>query len=669
MKNKTKKRDWHNDAHQLSELQRAVEEKRGADAVRILSRLQPDTFDPPALELAAHALALRALQNYTAGAPLNAIIADLSLAVRYEPSNPAIQFHLGLAYLKQRLYTKALRALRSAVELQPGNTRYLYHAAWAAAVSNHPETEAWLRRLEAAGEDASRFRRLCVGPGDPAPQDVAATDSGIGRAAQIAAGNREIQNGNLDQALERFEAAQKGGLDAPELSVCVSQLRVLRIHQKLRAGDLEDAQDDLNRMDSAKGKISDLVRKYTAFVDAARALGLAKHGNLVEAISLWKKVAEHKTAALHNIALAYERLEDFGRAAAYWNHWMRSRAKESPDPALAAETWRRIGACLLKTEAPETAAEAYRALLRLAPDDVEAREQLASLCLHEEEWNEAIRHLEYLQKNHQETSTRWTQIGRAYWGMIEIKKAREAWQRALELEPENRGAQDSLLMALSSSLNEMSRKEYAQKGLKAIQEAMLAMPKNPMPQIMLAEYFFNLGHRKRGQESLERALAMEPANATLWERGLHIYMHNASANQIRAFSERFVKLHGNNSQLMLETGRSLLEHDKDKPARAHFQAALQASPNSGTAGSIAYSYLDAGCFDEAESYARLALERDPRNGDALGVLAETLFEQGRYEEAMACVDAGRSVAKETGNKDLLEELKFLAENFNHIGGS
>ena len=663
MKNKTKKRDWHKDAHQLSELQRAVEEKRGPDAVRILLRLQPDSFDPPALELAARALALRALQNYAAGASLNAIIADLSLAARYQPSNPAIHFHLGLAYLKQRLYAKALRALRSAVELQPGNTRYLYHAAWAAAVSNHPETEAWLRRLEAAGEDAGQFRLICPGSGDPAPLDVAAMKSVGGPAEEIAAGNLEMQNGNLDQALERFEAAQSDGLEPPELSACVAQLRVLRIHRKLQAGDLEGAQDDLNRMDAATGEISDLARKYTAFVDAARALGLANHGNLIEAISLWKKAAEHNTAARHNIALAYERLEEFDRAADYWNRWMRSRGKGTQNRALAVETWRRIGVCLLKADAPGRAAEAYRSLLRLAPDDVEAREQLANLCLHEEEWDEAIRHLEYLQKNHQETSTRWTQIGRAYWGNIEIRKAREAWQRALELEPENRGAQDSLLMELSASLNGMGHKEYAQRGLKAIQEAMLAMPKNPMPQIMLAEYFFNLGSRKRGRETLERALALEPANAALWKRGLHVLMHNGTANQIRAFSERFVKLHGNNSKLMLETGSSLLAHDKERLAQAHFQAAIQASPSSGTAGSIALSYLEAGCFDEAESYARFALERDPRNGDALGALAEALFEQGRTEEAMARVDAGRSLAQETGNEDLLEELKRLVEHF------
>jgi len=220
-----------------------------------------------------------------------------------------------------------------------------------------------------------------------------------------------------------------------------------------------------------------------------------------------------------------------------------------------------------------------------------------------------------------------------------------------------------LLMTLSSSLDGMTRKEYAQKGLKAIQEAMLAMPKNPTPQIMLAEYFFNLGHRKRGQETLERALAMEPANASLWERGLHIYTHYASANQIHAFSERFVKLHGSNSRLMLETGTLLLDHDKVKPARLHFQAAVQANVDSGIADSIALSYLEAGCFDEAERYARLALERNPRDADAVGVLAEALFEQGRHEEAMKCVQTGRSIANETEDENLLAMLQDLAESY------
>jgi hypothetical protein len=58
-----------------------------ADAVRFLSQLQPEAFDGTTLELAAAAPSLRALHSYATGASPNAIIADLSLAARYQPTN------------------------------------------------------------------------------------------------------------------------------------------------------------------------------------------------------------------------------------------------------------------------------------------------------------------------------------------------------------------------------------------------------------------------------------------------------------------------------------------------------------------------------------------------------------------------------------------------------
>jgi tetratricopeptide (TPR) repeat protein len=186
----------------------------------------------------------------------------------------------------------------------------------------------------------------------------------------------------------------------------------------------------------------------------SRAKRLAEEGDLSNAILLWKQIEVHGSkslAVLHNLALGYERLKDYEKAAHYWNRWNRSRLAQSAeprDPLFDAEVGRRLGMCYLNAGMFQEAAKAYRLVLSKLPGDLAAHSALAELCLDEERWEEALSHMDHLQKNQPESTYRWTQIGFARIMTDDLEGAMQAWARAVELEPGNESAQTQLVDAL-----------------------------------------------------------------------------------------------------------------------------------------------------------------------------------------------------------------------------
>lgn len=727
----------------LAQLSRAVEEKHGADAIRILARLEPDTFDPPALELAAKALFMRALQGYASGAHINAAIADLSLASRYQPANPQIWFHLGLAFLKAGLYSKGMWSLRKAVELRPGSSRYTYHAAWAGLASQSQEAPKWISRLDTSARE-TRFLKACsellagwnspdaahsrdgfmesvaagngstqplpaaigtlslgsgelgAGPGDSEQgagseflllralaaavtqpdADLRPGASHLREAAladpdnpviQLALGNLELQQRNPGRALECLEAAVRGGIRTPELTQCLARLHLRRAVQEFDGGNQDSARLSLERAGTLAPDLEPWIRQCKQPSMASKALRLAQQGDLAAAVLLWREMEKSSTAylpVLHNLALAYERLQDWEKAASYWQRWIRacsSHGSALRDQVFASEAWRKLGNCLLQAGRGPEAAAAFRSVLAAAPEDAEARESLAHLSMEAENWDEAIRHMEFLQQNQKESSTRWTQLGMARLMKDDLEGATQAWNRAVELEPGNEAAQSYLVEALESRLSAMSPKEYAMKGLPLIQKMIERLPKHFAPHLVLAKYFFTFNDRKRGKDSVERALQTELQNPEAWTGALKIFLEYGTRADCDRLGERILKSFGHHPAAQGAAGSLFLSHGLEKQAAKHFRAAMENCTRALIPLQIARAYVGQGYTEEGERHARLALELDARNAEAHALLATILFMDGKRQLATEQLRIARSLAEETGDSELLITLEELED--------
>ncbi|MBM3792021.1 MAG: hypothetical protein FJW35_16955, partial [Acidobacteria bacterium] len=212
------------------QLTRAVSSGRLDDAVGILSRSAPDQFEASERKPVARALFLRALRAYSEGKHLNAVISDLALATRCYPADPRPWFHLGLTYFRAGIHAKAMWALRKAVELEPGNHRYLYHLAWAAVATGSQEAAQLLSRL---GEETPESRFLSLASALLRPGSSDATISEGNTPATAGVREAEIMflralisaGGRLGDGPAPERAATDCELETPDLLRAESNLR------------------------------------------------------------------------------------------------------------------------------------------------------------------------------------------------------------------------------------------------------------------------------------------------------------------------------------------------------------------------------------------------------------------------------------------------------------
>lgn len=79
--------------------------------------------------------------------------------------------------------------------------------------------------------------------------------------------------------------------------------------------------------------------------------------------------------------------------------------------------------------------------------------------------------------------------------------------------------------------------------------------------------------------------------------------------------------------------------DDQSEAIATYERSLQLNPNNFIVlNNLAYLYTETGRLDEAENYARQAVEQRPNNADAVDTLAQALMKQEKYEEALRFYD-------------------------------
>lgn len=79
--------------------------------------------------------------------------------------------------------------------------------------------------------------------------------------------------------------------------------------------------------------------------------------------------------------------------------------------------------------------------------------------------------------------------------------------------------------------------------------------------------------------------------------------------------------------------------DDQSQAIATYERSLQLNPNNFIVlNNLAYLYTEVGRLEEAENYARQAVDQRPNNADAVDTLAQALMKQEKYDEALRFYD-------------------------------
>lgn len=388
-------------------------------------------------------------------------LADLRQAIALAPDEPRYQYHQALALHRRGDLSAALAAYRSALAHDPKRPGAVFAAALAAVeedasvdldtlpgLSEQERTvletvAALLQGATSVAREAhpsSWLTRLLAGFGRPTDHATAvwkglallnAGDVNGAREALTAAGARAPRSleavrhyyagvaaaraSDLEVARSEWEAARAGGMDTSWLR---DNLRVLYTEQAVSQARDSDwstaAKSALAGLEVAPGNAALTEIAVTGLDQEAHAAASA--GNWKTAADRWSQARELISAAtgvgsprpiLQNLALAYERLEQWQMAAETWRAMLRTRprrksAKEDEAGALSDAQWawvrKRVIQAYQKADNPGEAVAVFRQAIKADPGDMDARLQLVeALVANEQEnaaQNELIRILE-----------------------------------------------------------------------------------------------------------------------------------------------------------------------------------------------------------------------------------------------------------------------------------
>lgn len=269
------------------------------------------------------------------------------------------------------------------------------------------------------------------------------------------------------------------------------------------------------------------VRARTNLITACGSLGLtyALHGLDEEAIDLWERglrLDPDNPELIHNLALACEKAGASDKAAKYWaeavTRWQKLLKERGEDEYLReciVEAHRYHGGQLSSSESSEdksVAMNRYREVLKLKPDDFEARYQIASTLMEEGKFDEARSELMELAKKHPKNVEVLNLLGWALLNGGQVDQAFTAWNRSMAIDPKNPRTRDNVVRA-----HLMLGKQFRQKGLFVaalthLKKLQRYMPKSVEVYMEIAATYDMKGDVRSAQRSYEQVLAIDPKN-------------------------------------------------------------------------------------------------------------------------------------------------------------
>jgi Tfp pilus assembly protein PilF len=216
----------------------------------------------------------------------------------------------------------------------------------------------------------------------------------------------------------------------------------------------------------------------------------------------------------------------------------------------------------------------------------------------------------------------------------DVRRARSAVQDALKRSPTFYPGQTALgFIELASKHPKPAAELFA---------GVLARAERYLPAwIGQAEASLALGHDAEAVTAMERVLAIDPKR-------------DAVRGRLELVRLRLV-------QSLIETGRQARAAGQFDRARQVLQDALSRSPASTLIlRELVQVERAAGQVQAAETYARKALQVDPKDADAHAVLAELLAERGQSLEAAAAYDRAAGLEERDEWRKVSAELKAKA---------
>jgi tetratricopeptide (TPR) repeat protein len=265
----------------------------------------------------------------------------------------------------------------------------------------------------------------------------------------------------------------------------------------------------------------------------------ASAGRWEQALDHWDEARQQDGGSFrlaYNLALAYEKLDDFFNAAEFWREALRRRPRKADHPdAISDEQvallWKRAAEAYVKDGEYEEAINVYKQAVKWNPDSLETRMALVDGLINDGRFWAAENELQRILEKDENYIPALLRMGEVlaesdnWWG---ITGAPRYWTRILEIEPNHEAARQALAdYYLDQGENAMSWSNF-ESASEMYNKALQYQPNNGYILARLGACYMWMEQYETAQSYIDQALAHGAQDLRVYEQLIHVWLdeHN-----------------------------------------------------------------------------------------------------------------------------------------------
>jgi tetratricopeptide (TPR) repeat protein len=308
-----------------------------------------------------------------------------------------------------------------------------------------------------------------------------------------------------------------------------------------------------------------------------------------------------------------------------------------------AKAWAELGRIESLRHRPEESAKAYRAALRLAPNDTATKQALATELARAGKPDKAREVLGGTGSQGAGDGATWVAIGNSAFAANRFSDAEAAYRKAIGDQLNSYTA----LLNLGLVLDRTGRSSEAED---AFERAIGINPDSTKAWSNLSRIQLARGDKVAALASVHRAVEADPTNAEAWRDLGNMRFAAKDYRESASAFQKIVELGKAIAGDEVHLGESLMRLGQVDAATEALLAAEKLEPENARALlGLAMLWGQRGDNKQALEYAERAVNKEPGNGAAWSSKGYALVRLGRYPEAVAAMQTAVKLAPDSSN--------------------
>jgi tetratricopeptide (TPR) repeat protein len=402
----------------------------------------------------------------------------------------------------------------------------------------------------------------------------------------------------------------------------------------------------------------------------------ASAGQWEQALNHWDEARQRDGGSFrlaYNLALAYEKIEDFFEAAEFWREALRRRPRKADHPdAISDEQvallWKRAAEAYIREGEYEEAINVYKQAVKWNPDSLETRMALVDGLINDGRFWAAENELQRILEKDENYIPALLRMGevlaesRSWW---QASGAPRYWTRILELEPNHEAARQALVdYYLDQGENAMSWSNF-QSGIESYNKALQYQPNNGYILARLGACYMWMEQYETAQSYLDRALACGGQDLRVYEQLIHVWLDERDperAGEVLRQAETAIK----DIPVEFYLAQAIYAMEVDVAMGPPWlDRAIEVSPPADEPLAKVGQLLALSTFtDVAQTYLERAIAAGQEVVHCWTSLAMLALRRGDSQAARGYVRDAEKAARKSRNPEDQQQIKMIRELFN-----